>query len=140
MTGLSWTSADYKAFLARQSQRLHTSDAPLATPSKFRARPTRGFASKKEAAHYDALLMRLKAGEITRLECQPEFVMHTLSKDGEWLKVGRHKVDFGYVDVATGELVLEEVKGGKATQTEAWGLRRRHVESEYGLTIRIVAQ
>lgn len=111
---------------------------------KFGNVPTRGFASKKEARRYDELKARLLAGDITDLECQPEWVMHTRTPEGELIKVGRFKADFRYRELimrmSSGEPMyvvrVEEVKGGKATKTTAYQLRKKHVEAEYGITIR----
>jgi hypothetical protein len=68
------------------------------------------------------------------LECQPKFEIHAL--DGT--KVGSYRADFRFYDRASKMAVCEDVKGGRATQTEAYRLRKRLVEAEHGVTIREV--
>jgi len=120
---------------------------------KFNAQPTvtrgRKFASKKEAQRYHELLLRLKAGEIRRLECQPVYVMHTENESGEWIACGKFTPDFRYLERVEPDYdkaanvvtsagyreVIEDVKGGRATSTTAYRLRKRHVEAEYGIQI-----
>lgn len=96
---------------------------------------TKGFDSKKEEARYQQLRALLAVGEIAKLECQPEFVWHTLAPWGELINCGRYRADFRYVVTATGETKIEDVKGGRVTRTEAYRLRKRAVEAEYGISI-----
>lgn len=76
------------------------------------------FASKKEAKRYGELLWLEKAGQIKDLICHPRFEMIVNSQ-----KIGRYTADFQYRDVKTEKIVVEDVKGGRATQTEAFRLR-----------------
>ena len=72
--------------------------------SKYNAIPTyvngRRFASKREAARYNQLLLRLKAGEITDLTLQPAFKFPCGIK---------YIADFKYTE--KGKVVYEDVKG-----------------------------
>ena len=52
---------------------------------------------------------------------------------GEILKlgdIGGHKPDF-LVELPDGRIEVHERKGGQATKTEAWGLRRKIFEANY---------
>lgn len=114
---------------------------PGAAPrrQKFNARTTVvdgvTFASAKEAARYQVLVQRLRAGDIRDLRLQPTFEIRTASTAGVQARTGIFSADFDYVVVATGARVVEDVKGGRATATEAYRLRKRAVEAAYGITI-----
>lgn len=85
------------------------------------------FDSRKEANHYLKLLEKQQNGEIRDLETQVKYVLipaqyesyERYGKKGQKLKDGRRMVeretsyiaDFVYVDNATGETVVEDVKG-----------------------------
>lgn len=80
-------------------------------------------ASGKEARRCNDLHILQRAGEIVGLEVEPKF---TFAVDGKPVKHlnGRTAVytpDFSYVE--RGRKVCEDVKGGKATNTEASTLR-----------------
>lgn len=88
------------------------------------------FASRAEARRYANLLMTEMAGEIRDLECQ---VLYRFVVNG--VKVGRYTADFRYVDVATGEVVIEDVKGFAARD---WPLRRNLMLACFGIAVREV--
>lgn len=88
------------------------------------------FASLAEAKRYGELKLMQQAGAITALEPHPPF---DLTVNG--IVVGRYTADFRYVEVATGETVVEDVKGGRATGTEAYGLRKRLMKAIHGIEI-----
>jgi hypothetical protein len=97
------------------------------------------FASKKEARRYMELRLLEKAGHIKELQVQPAFELHAWSKPyGHPVRVGKFTADFRYREGPDGLLIIEDVKGGKATRTEAYRLRKRIVEAEYGIQIREV--
>lgn len=113
--------------------------------SKYHAVPTvvHGFrfASKAEAARYAELLLLGQAGQIRNLELQPRFDLHV---DG--VKVATYVGDFRYEerawkpDVIWSSLpewrdVVEDVKG---VRTPVYRMKKKHVEAEYGITIREV--
>lgn len=106
---------------------------------KFNARKTVvdgiTFDSAKEAARYQVLVLRLRAGEIRDLRLQPTFEIRTAGTAGVQARTGIFSADFDYVDVATGARVIEDVKGGRATATTAYRLRKRAVEAAHGITI-----
>lgn len=74
--------------------------------SKYGAKRTDGFASKKEAQRFSELSLELLAGRISELETQPRY---ELVVNGQ--KIGRYTADFRYKDTASGKLIVEEVKG-----------------------------
>jgi hypothetical protein len=82
------------------------------------------FDSVKEMARYNQLLIMQTAGEIKDLKCQPRFVLQESFKyQGKTVRAITFKADFVYRDMARRCLVVEDVKGGKATQTQAFNLR-----------------
>jgi len=88
------------------------------------------FASRKEAKRYQELLWRQQAGEIQDLELQPRY---DLVVNGH--KLGFYKGDFRYKDVATGQVITEDVKS-KATRTAVYMLKKKLVNALYGVEIR----
>lgn len=90
----------------------------------------RTFASKAEARRYQALRLAERAGAIRDLECQ---VLYRFVINGT--KVGRYTGDFRYVDAATGEVVVEDVKGFAARD---WPLRKRLMLACHGIAVREV--
>lgn len=80
--------------------------------------------SAKEAARCDELHLAERAGAISNLIVQPRY---DLIVNG--VKVGRYTGDFRYFE--NNAAILEDVKGGKATKTEAYKLRKRLLEAVY---------
>lgn len=103
-------------------------------PNKYGALPTEldgyTFASRKEARYYEELRQRERAGEVTDIVLQPRYDIII-----KGVYVGRMTLDFAYRDVLTGLTVIVDVKGGKATRTEAYSLRKRVVEALHGIKI-----
>ena len=118
------------------------------------------FASQKEARRYDELMLMLKAGKIRDLKLQPQFTLQEAytTPDGKRIRAIRYNADFSYVTmemrqtVARGdlgtiplgkpfeysELVVEDTKGGKATQTPLYKMKKKMMQDKYGITIREV--
>lgn len=94
------------------------------------------FDSKREAGRFVELKYLEKAGEIYDLALQPSFDLHVSPRwnPSERIKVGRFTADFQYRDRRDSALHIEDVKS-KPTRTEAYRLRKRMVEAEYGVTI-----
>lgn len=103
---------------------------------KFGNKPTtidgRRFDSKKEAKRYCELKLLEASGQIRLLECQPRFAIEI---DGH--KITTYVADFAYVDTKAGR-VIEDVKGGSATKTPVYRLKKKLVEAVYGIEIREV--
>lgn len=96
------------------------------------------FASQKEAARYETLKARQAAGEIAELACQPVFPLHVMrlaynETPIRIAHVGKFTADFSYLDLATGEYVIEDVKGFR--KGEAYRLRKKVVEAIHGIVI-----
>lgn len=134
---------------------------PPATPakrSKFGAVPTTidglRFDSKREAARYHVLKVRMQAGDVRRLRCQPRYALCPLiieHGDIRDINAGtnsprRHPVseyvaDFEYEESDRGyggvtwQLVVEDAKG---VRTDIYKLKKRWFEAQYGITVREV--
>ena len=87
------------------------------------------FDSQKEATRYQELLLLERAGHIRNLECQPRY---DLVVNGH--KLGFYKADFRYEEVATGAVVVEDVKS-PATKTAVYRLKKKLVQALYGVEI-----
>jgi hypothetical protein len=97
------------------------------------------FASKKEAARFLELQCWQKAGQISDLEVHPVYPLHVMElwRSGSPIvvtTVGKFTADFQYLNLQTGEIVVEDVKSN-ATRTEAYRLRKRLVEAIHGITV-----
>lgn len=111
--------------------------------NKYHAEPVyvdgRRFASKKEAARFLELRLMEKHGLIADLETQPEFPLHVLEvwRSGLPIRmttIGRFRADFRYLNLETGEIVVEDTKSDP-TKTEAYRLRKRLAECIHGMTV-----
>lgn len=127
-----------------------------ATASKYRAVPTVidniRFASKKEARRYAELKLLEKAGEIRGLQLQPRFELRAaltladIGRERDPALVGHYVGDFAFEErlmprggpVALRRdwrRIVEDVKGFK---TPLYRWKKKHVEAQYGITIREV--
>ena len=132
----AWSAYAEKAGLLRE--------APVVpAASKYHAVPVHvdgiRFASKKEAARFLELQLLQKIGQIADLECQPVFPLHVMELWRSGLPivittVGKFTADFRYLNLETGEIVVEDVKS-TATKTEAYRLRKKLAEAIHGITI-----
>lgn len=75
--------------------------------NKYMAVRTNGLSSKLEAAVYNILLLRQKAGEIKDIKLQQTVV---LQEGGREVRIA-WKVDFSFVNKSTGGLEYVEAKG-----------------------------
>ena len=90
------------------------------------------FDSKGEAARWAILKTMARGGQITHLQRQVPYELHTLRGDA----VGKIVVDFSYMTPGVG-IVLEDFKS-KATMTALFRWKRKHLESEYMIPLRVV--
>ena len=101
--------------------------------SKYRNVPTVvdgvRFASKKEAKRYGELKLMQRAGAITHLDVHPSWEFTLLG-----VRIGKYTADFSYRRGAY-EFIVEDVKGGKATRTEAYKLRKALMLAIHGIKI-----
>lgn len=97
------------------------------------------FDSRAEARRYAELKLLEMAGEITDLKCHPQFELQPSFKhEGKTIRSINYTADFSYME--NGKLVVEDVKGGKATLTAAFQLRRRLLLYKYqAIELRIVS-
>lgn len=111
------------------------------------------FSSQKEARRYDELMLMLKAGEIRDLRLQQDFTLQEAytTPQGERIRAIRYKADFAYEKrvirqyqldggcvyerVEEWEKVVEDTKGGKATQTPTYKMKKKMMQDKYGITI-----
>lgn len=142
MSGYRWTEDDLKALETRRQttpthrlERPQTAQERRSGRSKYHAEPQiidgRRFASKKEARRYQELTLLQQVGAIRDLECQPRYEL--IAANGEI--IGHFTPDFRYHSLELGRLIVEDVKGGKATRTEAYMLRKRLFTACYGITL-----
>ena len=137
---------------AAWTQHLRIRGELVAPKSKYGAKPMVvggiRFDSTKEARRYSELRLLEKAGQIRDLETQPKFPIDVVQlwQHGRWtwrtsqdeppalIPCGVFTADFRYVETATGQVVIEDVKSGP-TKTTAYRLRKRLVEAIHGVTI-----
>src|SRR5436190_1293243 len=81
------------------------------------------FDSLKERARYGELVYLEKAGHIENLQRQPQYL---ITKDG--IVIAVMTLDFRYTRRGSREWVVEEVKGGRATRTQVYVLRKKLIE------------
>lgn len=92
------------------------------------------FDSRREANRNSELLAMQQAGLISGLYRQPGFEL--IPKCGKE-RPAKHHADFSYVDNATGEKVVEDVKS-RATKTKDYILRRKIMNWRFGIQIKEV--
>ena len=88
------------------------------------------FDSKAERDRYLALKLLERGGQIHTLILQPRF---DLIVNGE--KIGFYRADFQYIESATGEQIVEDVKG---VRTPVYRLKRKLMKAIYGIQVREV--
>lgn len=79
--------------------------------------------SKKEALRYHHLRILQRAGEVISIVIHPSY---PLVVNG--VTIGKMTLDFEVAWV-NGEVTWEDCKGGRATKTEAYSLRKRVLEA-----------
>lgn len=91
------------------------------------------FDSQREAERYRELKDRADRGEIDHLTIQPRYPLHVLrARSNTFIEIGSYIADFRYTDVPSGQEIVEDVKGMK---TDMYRWKKKHVESQYGITI-----
>ena len=99
--------------------------------SKFNAQPVTVdnvvFASKAESRRHLQLQLLENAGMISELELQPKFVLQESFRDaqGRQHRAITFTADYSYLQDR--QRVVEDVKGGKATQTQQFAIRWKWV-------------
>jgi len=88
------------------------------------------FDSQKEYRRYQELLLLEKAGQITGIVVHPSFILlDSFTWRGQLIRAITYSPDFAYTE--KGVNVIEEVKGGKATRTQAFEIRRKLFLNRY---------
>lgn len=93
------------------------------------------FSSQKEARRFDELMILLETGKISELKLQPQFTLQEsyVTPNGVRVRAIKYIADFSY---NTGRcLVVEDVKGGKATQTRVYKLKKKLMQERFGITV-----
>jgi len=104
------------------------------TPNKFGAIRTKidgySFDSLAEAQRYRDLCLLVKAGEITDLRVHPKYVLQEgFEYHGRKLRPIIYESDFEYNE--NGMTIVEDVKGGKATQTALFKVKAKMFKKKY---------
>lgn len=97
------------------------------------------FDSKAEMRRYCELRLLEQAEKIGKVKLHPRFVLQEgfVAADGEHIAPITYTADFMYVE--GGREVVEDVKGGKATQTTAFRIRLRLFKKKFPhIELRIV--
>jgi len=97
------------------------------------------FHSKKEAEHYDTLMLMLKAGEISDLRLQPQYTLQEAytTPEGERIRAIRYTADFSYrIQRMWEHIIVVDVKGGKATKTADYKLKKKLMQERFGISVR----
>ena len=113
---------EYRAMLAGEKPRKYRNEPVMVDGIRFD--------SKAEARRFGELRMLEMAGEITALECQPRY---RLEVNG--VKVCDYVGDFRYVDTETGRVVVEDAKGGDATKTRLYKVKKRLMLACHGIEV-----
>ena len=94
------------------------------------------FPSQAEARRYDELMLMLKAGTITDLRLQREFTLIEAytTPDGKHVRAERYKADFTYW--RGNEFIVEDVKGGTATKTKTYEIKKKQMLDKYGIEVK----
>jgi hypothetical protein len=105
--------------------------------NKYHAEPTvvdgKTCASKKEAKKLQEVLWLFRAGEITDYILQPKFLLQErfTTRDGKKERAITYRADFALKFRDNPVWTIWEVKGGKATRTRDYELRRKMFLKKY---------
>lgn len=92
---------------------------------------TYSFDSKKEAKRFDELYLLLKAGKITDLSVQPEYMLcDTLRHDGVTYPKVKYVADFKYIK--DGITIVEDVKSDFTAKDKTYRVKIKWFLSIYG--------
>jgi hypothetical protein len=113
------------------------------TCPRCNAKSVRVFDSKAEHTRSAELRILQNKGIIDKLEFQPKFPLHVCNAKGDKLLMYTYISDFSYIDVKTGDYVVEDVKGGsnnRAVVTDVAEIKMKHFELEYGFPVLITVR
>lgn len=120
--------------------------------TKYNAKKIAGFDSKKEWRRYGELTMLERAGKITDLRTQVKYILIPAQREPDIMgprggrkpgKLIEHEcsyvADFVYHDLATGETVVEDVKGYKGgAGYNIFSIKRKLMLFIYNIRVREV--
>jgi len=91
------------------------------------------FDSKKEAQRYQDLLLLQRAGVIGEIIRQPSFVLQDkfVARSGKEIREITYRADFAYRETNRQVWTVEDVKGGNATKTPDFKLKRKMFLKRY---------
>lgn len=115
------SAEEYNALIASQGKARKYHNVPVTVDGK-------PFDSTAEGKRYWELCRLQDAGEITDLQTQPVF---PLVVNG--VRVAQYRADFAYVQ--NGQRIIEDVKGGDATKTAVYRLKKKMLKAQYGIDI-----
>ena len=104
----------------------------IASPSKYRAKRTQGYASAKEANRAAELKLMEREGLITNLRDQVRFTLLPPFPQRGFSRPLVYVADFVYVDKETGKERIEDVKG---MRTPVYLVKRRLMAQILGLEV-----
>lgn len=106
--------------------------------NKYRNVKVGGYDSKKELRRFHELEALEKAGEITNLQRQVEFLLIPSQRiDGKVVeRAVTYKADFIYT--MNGELVVEDVKSKITAKDPTFIIKRKLMLKEYGIRVKVV--
>lgn len=98
------------------------------------------FSSKKEADRYVELMCARQSGLIRNLTLQPKFELQEAFTDsqGEKHRAITYIADFSYEEKQSDgnwKIVVEDVKGGSATKTEVYRIKKKLFLKKYKLPL-----
>jgi hypothetical protein len=96
------------------------------------------FDSKAEARRYGQLIMLERAGQVTGITRQVPFVLAPkvkLDGDKRIKPAMKYIADFVYSDLATGRIIVEDVKG---VITQAFRIKQHLMATVHGIQVQIV--
>lgn len=125
----TWTPADYATHVASAAKRGGKYNARKCVIDDYT------FDSRAEAQQYLYLRDLAGRGKITRLEVHPSFVLvDPFTVRGVRYRAITYHADFAYREIGAALLTVEDVKGGKATRTPTFEIKRKLFMLRYGAT------
>lgn len=96
------------------------------------------FDSEKERSRWFHLIQLQAAGAIRDLQLQVPFVLTPRKQrvDGTWERASKYVADFVYVDAATGNRVVEDVKSEATRKNKTYVQKRKQMLAVHDITIK----
>lgn len=132
----AWTQEDVDRHNAKLGAKM---PAHVAVPQKSKYKNVRvqvdgvTFDSKREAAFWQQLKLREKAGEISELTRQGGFALHCPNHaEHLYLEVCEYRADFRWRDSRDGKIHVADAKG---VRTQIYKLKAKWMELEHGIVV-----